>query len=248
MPGYYLAEDKVFLRVNTTDKTKGLDQMWVWSRYKSPPHPRFFAGLGYCLKNCTTLDFDSRALHWRAWDPADWAISAVLGQGGCKKRYLGTCNHFLCLSFWSTSSLKKRTSGSKGQLNPLHYIFMNKTFKYLGLFECPLCEALSLLQRTASIQIPLTRPTLSLFERHGRGGCLWSCHIRFLLLHVFTTRPCFRQSFYCSKYFLNILHTFPGPTCLHVDLTVFANCAVCWEPVHRHSLQTMSLLKWQHYN
>lgn len=98
MPGYHLAEDKAFLRVNTADKTKGLDQMWVWSRYKSPPHPRFFAGLGYCLKNCTTLDFDSRAPHWRAWDPADWAISTVLGQGGCNKRYLGTCNHFLCLS------------------------------------------------------------------------------------------------------------------------------------------------------
>lgn len=125
---------------------------------------------------------------------------------------------------------------------------MNKTFRYVGLFECPLFEALSLLQRTASIQIPLTRPTLSLFEKHGRGGCLWSCHIRFLLLHVFTTMPCFRQSFYCSKYFLNILHTFPGLSCLHVDLTLFANCAICWEPVHRHSLQTMSLLKWHHYN
>lgn len=64
--GYYLGEDKVFLRVDTTDKT----QTWTSfecgeGRYKSLPCPSTFAGLVFAPTNCAAPDPESRVCHWR---------------------------------------------------------------------------------------------------------------------------------------------------------------------------------------
>lgn len=134
----------------------------------------------------------------------------------------GTCNHFLCLSFLSTDSLKKRTSCGWGKLNPFHWYFMNKTLQVLWLFfECPLCKALNLSQTSASIQFIPSRTTYILMPHHTS-----------LPAPIRLPRGCVSGSHFISIY---TLHTFSGPSYLNGDQIVSASCAICWELVHRHS-------------